>query len=167
MSDNKHYLFGNMHGLSNSKDEWLTDPEIIRALGEFDLDPCAPIVRPWETAKNHFTIEDDGLARAWEGRVWMNPPYGTQTNKWMKKLAEHNDGIALIFARTETNTFFKWVWTYASGIMFLKGRLKFCHVDGTPANNCAGAPSCLIAYGENNAKILELSAMNGKYIKLR
>jgi hypothetical protein len=29
-------------------DEWLTPPEIIAALGQFDLDPCSPInrVRP-------------------------------------------------------------------------------------------------------------------------
>jgi len=52
-------------------------------------------------------------------------------------------------------------------ITFLKGRLKFCHVDGLPANNSAGAPSCLISYGENNAKILESITISGKYIKLR
>ena len=28
------------------KDEWLTPLEIIRALGEFDLDPCSPVRRP-------------------------------------------------------------------------------------------------------------------------
>lgn len=150
----------------DGKDEWLTPPEIVRALGEFDLDPCAPIVRPWETAKTHFTIEDNGLIREWEGRCFCNPPYGTETNKWMKKMAEHNNGIALIFARTETNTFFKWIWPYAKGIMFIKGRLKFYNVDGTRAENCAGAPSCLVAYGENNAKILESSSICGKYLKI-
>ena len=44
----------------DGKYEWLTPKHITDALGEFDLDPCAPIVRPWETAWNHFTIEDDG-----------------------------------------------------------------------------------------------------------
>lgn len=37
-------------------DEWLTPPEILRALGAFDLDPCAPVVRPWETAAQHFAL---------------------------------------------------------------------------------------------------------------
>ena len=46
---------------ANTTDEWYTPKEIIDALGKFDLDPCAPIIRPWETAKNHFTIEDNGL----------------------------------------------------------------------------------------------------------
>ena len=50
-------------------DEWLTPPEIVRACGQFDLDPCAPIVRPWDTAARHFTVEDDGLAQSWDGRV--------------------------------------------------------------------------------------------------
>ena len=44
----------------DSKDEWLTPPHIIRALGEFDLDPCAPHIsrRPWNTAKRHYTGDD-------------------------------------------------------------------------------------------------------------
>jgi len=82
-------------------------------------------------------------------------------------MAEHNNGIALIFARTETNTFFKWIWPYATGILFIKGRLKFYNVDGTVADNSAGAPSCLISYNDINAKILEESSISGKYLKIR
>jgi hypothetical protein len=83
------------------KDEWLTPPEIIHSLGEFDLDPCSPIDRPWDTAKNHYNILDDGLSKEWNGRVWLNPPYGKEASKWLEKLSIHNNGIALIFARTE------------------------------------------------------------------
>lgn len=56
------------------KDEWLTPPSIIRSLGAFDMDPCSPLNRPWDTAENHYTIEDDGLSKPWTGRVWCNPP---------------------------------------------------------------------------------------------
>ncbi len=80
--------FGNMHG-ADGKDEWLTPPEIITSLGSFDLDPCSPIARPWPTAKTHFTIQDDGLSQKWDGRVWMNPPYGENTFVWMRRLADH------------------------------------------------------------------------------
>lgn len=52
------------------KDEWLTPPEIIKALGPFDLDPCAPVNRPWETAAKHYTVLDNGLTKPWHGRVW-------------------------------------------------------------------------------------------------
>ena len=48
-------------------DEWLTPPDIIRQLGPFDLDPCASIVRPWDTANKHFTINDNGLLQNWGG----------------------------------------------------------------------------------------------------
>lgn len=58
----------------NGKDEWLTPPEIITALGPFDLDPCSPVNRPWATANNHYTILDDGYNKKWFGRVWCNPP---------------------------------------------------------------------------------------------
>ncbi len=149
---------------ATGKDEWLTPPEIIRALGDFDLDPCAPIVRPWSTAKRHYTIEDNGLVKPWEGRVWCNPPYGSETAKWLARMAEHQNGIALIFARTETSNFFRHIWSAAQGIMFLKGRLCFFKVDGTKPENSAGAPSCLIAYGMENANILKESGLNGKFL---
>jgi hypothetical protein len=74
------------------KDEWLTPPEIVRALGPFDLDPCAPIVRPWDTAAQHYTIQDNGLNQPWAGRVWLNPPYGREAIHWMARLAEHGNG---------------------------------------------------------------------------
>ena len=146
------------------KDEWLTPPEIIRALGDFDLDPCAPIIRPWKTAKMHYTIQDDGLSKPWHGRVWCNPPYGSETGKWLKKLSDYGNGIALIFARTETGNSFRYIWPSASAIMFLCGRLVFYHVDGTKPANSAGAPSCLIAYGFHNAEALRNSGLNGKFL---
>ena len=148
-------------------DEWLTPPEIIKSLGEFDIDPCAPIARPWNTAKNHFNVNDDGLNQEWLGRVWCNPPYGRHTAKWLDKLKKHNNGIALIFARTETKMFFEHVWNDAIGILFFKGRLTFLNVDGSKPKHTGGAPSCLIAYGEINAKILKNAGINGKYITLK
>ncbi len=51
----------------NYKEEWLTPPSLIHKLGKFDLDPCAPINRPWDTATSYFTINDDGLQQNWGG----------------------------------------------------------------------------------------------------
>ena len=149
------------------KDEWLTPPEIIQALGKFTLDPCSPILRPWSTAENHYTINDDGLSKEWFGRVWCNPPYGLEASKWLKKLSEHQNGIALIFARTETRMFFEYVWSKAVGILFIEGRLYFHHVDGSRAKANAGAPSCLIAYDNENAIKLRDSKIKGKFLWLR
>ncbi|MDN7458150.1 DNA N-6-adenine-methyltransferase [Burkholderia cenocepacia] len=131
-------------------DEWLTPPEWLRALGEFDLDPCAPVTRPWDTARKHFTIADDGLAQAWHGRVWLNPPFGRDAAKWLKRIAEHNNGVALIPARTETAMFYESVWPRADAVCFVRGRPHFHYVDGRRAPFNSGAPICLVAYGRAN-----------------
>lgn len=149
------------------KDEWVTPPHIIQLLGRFDLDPCAPIKPPYETADHTYTIEDDGLKQRWFGRVWLNPPYGRETGKWLDRLAAHGAGIALIFARTETEMFFSEVWRKASALLFIEGRLYFHHVDGTRAKSNAGAPSVLIAYGNNAADSLMNCSISGQYIDLR
>lgn len=167
MKPTTNQLFGNMHGGEMAKDEWLTPPEIIHALGEFDLDPCAPVApRIWETAHHHFTIDDDGLSQEWRGRVWCNPPYGAQTARWMQKLAEHGNGIALIFARTETKTFFPHVWQRAAAIFFFDKRIVFHHANGLKAKSSGGAPSCLVAYGQENVQAIEKSGLGGKLIVL-
>lgn len=140
-------------------DEWLTPPEILKPLGAFDLDPCAPIVRPWDTAACHFTKLDDGLAQPWHGRVWMNPPFGREAGKWLKKLRDHGDGIALVPARTETAMFFDYVWDCASVVLFIKGRPHFHYVDGSRAKFNSGAPIALIAYGPRNAAALIASGL--------
>lgn len=142
---------GGHHSAAALKDEWLTPPEILQELGPFDLDPCAPIKRPWPTAAEHYTIEDNGLAQPWHGRVWCNPPYGLEAARWLDRLARHGNGIALIFARTETRMFFEHVWRRADAVLFIEGRLHFHHVDGRRAAANSGAPSCLIAYGDENA----------------
>lgn len=148
------------------KDEWLTPPELLRALGEFDLDPCAPAVRPWDTARTHYTVQDSGLLQRWEGRVWLNPPYGLETREWLNKLAGHGDGIALIFARTETDMFFEEVWYRAHAVLFLRGRLYFHHVNGKRASANSGAPSCLVAYGHGNVEALRKSGLAGHLVLL-
>ena len=152
--------------VSCGKEEWLTPKEITDVLGPFDLDPCSPIERPWNTAKTHYTIKDDGLKQLWHGRVWLNPPYGNETEKWMARMAAHNNGISLIFARTETATWFDSVWPCAAALLFIKGRIAFCHVEGRKAGTSAGAPSCLIAYGEQNAERLKTCGIPGRFVPL-
>lgn len=131
--------------------DWLTPPWLIGELGPFDLDPCASENQPWATASHHITeANNNGLTQTWWGRVWCNPPYGLQTWHWLEKLADHGDGMALIFARTETVGFVEQVWSKASGLLFVEGRLYFHHpVTGEQASGNAGAPSVLVAYGKD------------------
>lgn len=153
----------------NQKDEWLTPPHILAPLGPFWLDPCAPIKRPWPTALSHYTIEGDGLSRPWSGRVWLNPPYGRPeiVTPWMRRMVEHGEGTALIFARTETDLFFETVWNVASAVLFIRSRLHFHHVNGDRAENNAGAPSVLVAYGNTDAAVLRDCGIAGRFVRLR
>ncbi len=87
-------------------------------------------------------------------------------------MAEHNRGTALIFARTETVIFFETVWAKATAVMFFKGRLFFYRKNGTlpradGGSGNAGAPSVLVAYGNDDAERLERSGLDGKFIRLR
>ncbi len=150
----------------NTKIEWLTPPDLVNKLGYFDLDPCSPINPPFVHAKNNYSIEDDGLKLDWFGRVYLNPPYGRGMEIWIEKLKNHGNGIALIFARTETKCFFKHIWNDADALLFVKGRIKFYHITGKQGGT-PGAPSVFIAYGKENAKILKASGIKGKFVLLK
>lgn len=150
---------------------WLTPPHVIEALGgwqSFDLDPCAaPLPRPWPTARAMVSEADgDGLEIDWFGRVWLNYPYDDPTS-WLKKMAEHNRGVALMFARTEREDFHQHMWSTASGILFLKGRLYFHRPDGTRAKHNGGAPSILCAYGPEELDQLAAANLPGHFQPLR
>lgn len=161
---NSQFETGGEGGTATTHD-WLTPPELLAALGTFDLDPCASQFQPWRTASSQFTIEDDGLARPWVGRVWCNPPYGPHAEKFLKRMAEHGNGIALIFARTETKAFQEWCWKRADAMLFMAGRIKFRLPGGGNAGS-AGAPSVLIAYGKTNAQYLRVSGVPGYTVTL-
>lgn len=146
---------------------WLTPPSIIRALGEFDLDPCAaPSPRPWATARRHVELPEDGLSIEWQGRVWLNPPYGTGIMEpWLEKMAKHGSGIALVFARTETVFFRDYIWNAADALLFIDGRLYFYLPDGTRAKGNSGGPSVLISYSESDTEILKRSGIAGALVR--
>lgn len=144
--------------------DWLTPPEIVTALGPFDLDPCASVGQPWATAIRQIAPPDDGLAAKWSGRVWLNPPYGPHTAAWLARIAGHGDGIALVFARTETAMFQRFVWPYADALLFMAKRPHFHRPDGTRAAGNSGGPMVLIAYGVHNVAALRRSGIDGALV---
>ena len=153
----------------NESKEWYTPRTIFKALDvDFDLDPCSPGQEkvPWVPTQIHHTIEDNGLETEWFGKVFMNPPYGSDTPKWMARLSEHGNGIALVFARTDTKWFHKYV-PKATAICFINGRIGFVphdkaalYADGqwNTKGGC-GAASMLVAYGSEMAGALLLSGL--------
>lgn len=149
------------NGLTN---EWITPPAIIEALGEFDLDPCAHPQQFYQTARRMVCLPTDGLEAEWRGRVWLNPPYGQQLKAWIKRLTEHGDGIALVPARTEVESWFwPYIWEAADAVLFLRGRLYFHRPDGSLAGN-AGHGSVLAAYGTRNVDALSSSGIKGRLV---
>jgi hypothetical protein len=155
-------------------DEVLTDPDIIKAFGEFDLDPCSPIVRPWDTAKHHYSKLDDGLVQPWFGRVWMNPPFGDVINLWLARMVEFGNGITYTFARTETDWYFRYGWEQADAAFFLRKRPYHYDVLGnvltdkkTGRKINSGGPISLFAYGEENYLSLRDCDLDGKFVPLR
>lgn len=135
--------------------EWYTPPGIIAAIGlAYDLDPCSPAGGlEWIPAARVISLPDDGLAQSWEGRVWLNPPYGKATGAWMRRLAAHGDGVALVFARTETAWWHETVGC-ADAVSFIAGRLTFVNRDRDEGAFNAGAPSALVAYGQDCARAI-------------
>jgi hypothetical protein len=145
---------------NNESFEWYTPPVILDALGlTFDLDPCSPGAgKSFVPALKHYTIDDDGLTSPWAGTVWMNPPYGPLTPVWMKKMSEHRDGIALVFARTDV----RWFQDYAAGVSlvcFVSGRIKFYKGDIVNQGGTPGAGSMLVAWGDKAAAALQASGL--------
>lgn len=149
-----------------STDEWYTPRQIFEPLGSFDLDPCSPVKPLWKIAKTNYTQLDDGLSREWKGRVWLNPPYSRPLiERFVEKLATHGDGIALLFNRCDSKLFHDVIFPSASGILFLKGRIKFYTADGKQGGS-PGCGSVLIAFGEENARILETCGIPGQFFRI-
>jgi phage N-6-adenine-methyltransferase len=127
---------------SSKTELWATPQKFFDAIsvlyGPFDIDVCADA----SNAKCHvyFDKSADGLAQTWTGKCWMNPPYGRDIGKWMKKASESDATVVcLVPARTDT----KWWHDYAmkGEITFIRGRLKF-----GDAKNSAPFPSAVVVF---------------------
>jgi phage N-6-adenine-methyltransferase len=128
---------------SSNSCEWETPQDLfdkLNAIYEFELDVCAS--KENAKCKKYFTKEDDALSRDWRGhrQIWMNPPYGREIGKWVKKAFETGGVVCLLPARTDTKWFHDYCLKYGQ-IEFIKGRLRF--------NNCkenAPFPSMLVRF---------------------
>jgi len=121
---------------SSQRLDWQTPEALYRELDKefnFDFDPCP--VNP----------KFDGLKINWGHNNFINPPYGKEIGKWLKKgFEEWQKGkrtcVFLIPSRTDT----KWwhdICMKATEIRFIKGRLKF-----KGATNSAPFPSCIVIF---------------------
>lgn len=146
---------------SSVTDQWATPQAFFNEMnakyGPFNLDVCASD----ENAKcdNYFVEADNGLAQSWivydgwpkhgdayPAKCWMNPPYGREIGKWVKKAYEESQKgclvVALLPARTDTKYFHNFIYKKPGvTIDFIKGRLKFGN-----ATNSAPFPSMVVVF---------------------
>jgi hypothetical protein len=116
--------------------DFYTHPEIIEAarltMGGIDLDPasCSEANRV-VAATRFFGAKENGLLHPWEGRVWLNPPYGGWGNAWVPKLlSEWKAGqvdqmCALATTRVITAQGFHPLVRAASALWVGRGRWRF------------------------------------------
>lgn len=125
---------------------------VVACLGAIDLDPCSNDGLPNVPAAQHYTREQNGLALPWNGRIYMNPPYGREIEEWVTKLvAEHRrpeggvtEAIALVPARTDTQWFIE---LRDFTCCFVTGRLTFIG-----NNDPAPFPSAVFYLGDDLGK---------------
>lgn len=140
-------LDGSLGGLKESVHvEWYTPAPYIAAarevLGGIDLDPASSeLANEVVQAERYYTEADDGLEREWEGRVWLNPPYGKGSGLFTTKLvAEYAAGrttaaVLLLNAYGFDSAWFQPLWDHP--ICFTNHRIEFSSPDretGGPAN---------------------------------
>lgn len=131
--------------MSSATDMWETPQWLFNLLNEqyhFDVDVCA--VPENAKCSTYFTPEQNGLSQEWKGVCWMNPPYGRNIGKWVKKAYESAQAgatvVCLLPARTDTAWWHDYVMK-GGQITFLRGRLKFGN-----AKNSAPFPSAIVVF---------------------
>lgn len=133
---------------SSATNEWATPQDFYDELNkefEFTLDPCATP----ENAKceKFYTVKEDGLQQNWQGeRVFVNPPYGREISKWVRKASEESKKpntiiVMLMPARTDTTYFHDYIYKKVKEIRFIRGRLKF-----GDSKNSAPFPSMVVVF---------------------
>lgn len=139
--------------VSSNTNEWGTPKNLFGILNEefnFTLDPCSTNVN--HKTDKYYTQNEDGLSQDWSGEhVFMNPPYGYQTSRWIEKAYEESlKGavvVCLITARTDTSYWHDIIFKYAAQIRFIRGKIKF---DGAKWN--APFASAIVIFGSKKYK---------------
>ena len=113
--------------------EWPTPQELYLPLhAEFGFDFDVAATKENAKCANFLTKEQDGLLHPWGRCNWMNPPYGKDVPKWLKRaLDESKHGattVCLIPARTNTGWFHD-LCLSAAEVRFVRGRPKFGDAD--------------------------------------
>jgi hypothetical protein len=141
-------ILGRPHVANNSgNNEWYTPAPIVEAareaMGSIDTDPASTAVAN-ETIKAplFYTAETNGLANAWAGNVWMNPPYAQPlVAQFAEAVSAKYDAGEIVRACVLVNNATETAWfqrmlASATAVCLLRGRVRFVDPSGAPS----GAP---------------------------
>ena len=148
--------------------EYYTHPDLVGALGPFDIDVCTGEFRPWSHAPINYTLKEDGLAQDWGGKkAWGNFPFDRYgITAWYKKFSDNNNGCALQIGKTDTQWFRGYVKPFATSMLLMDQRIYFYKRSGERHEaNCGGAP-IIVNYGEECAQAAEDSGIGGAHVPL-
>jgi len=153
----KFYETHQLISQSNSN-EWYTPAEYVeaarRVMGSIDTDPATnPTAQLWIKAGTHYTQDNDGLQHAWYGNVWMNPPWGQLTGKFVGHLADElamgriAQAIVLVNAHATDTSWFTPLW---EGLLcFTDHRIDYKSPEETKSTSTHG--SVFVYFGPNKA----------------
>ena len=104
---------------------------VIACMGAIDLDPASNSREiPNVPAARHYTAYDNGLVQQWEGRVFLNPPFGSGVERWFSKLYQERaagrtmEAIVLWKSATETAAW-KTLTAISCRVCFPSARIRF------------------------------------------
>ena len=156
---------------SSLSHEWETPSALYDSLHrEFDFTLDAAASHENAKCAKYFTIDDDGLSQPWDGRVWVNPPYGRGIGHWVEKAYQESRRgslvVCLIPSRTDTGYWHDYAMK-AAAIRFIRGRLHFSSDDhaerksaGTSAAHNAPFPSAVVIFSPGIDGPPQISTMN-------
>lgn len=160
-------MFGETRAVAAHKSvEWYTPAWVFDGLGlAFDLDPASPHdMESFVPAALKYTVFDDGLAKPWSGRVWLNPPYGPDTGVWIRKMIAHGNGIALVFSRTDAS-WCQEAMAAADAMLFIAGRIQFePGLENQHKKSRCGAGTVLFAFGADCVAALRRLSDRGVFV---
>jgi hypothetical protein len=154
---------GGEYWRSTGSSEWHTPPHVLalarELMGTIDLDPASlALANLTVRATRFYTVADDGLAREWHGRVWLNPPFGRNIGAWVAKMREGfsaghvTEGLLLVPCCPETG----W-WELVADRPWCapRGRLSYINPDD-PDTGAAPKGHAIFYFGAREGRFVEV-----------
>ncbi len=142
---------------SSERQDWRTPPALFDALDkafQFNIDAAANDYN--HLCKKYFSQGNSAFLHHWTledgtpGRVWLNPPYGREQPKFIRKAASeaaagHAEFVVLLIpARPDTKVWQEVIFPSAQLICWMKGRIRFGEGRNNAERDAAPFASALV-----------------------